>query len=104
VYEKELLAICFANAPLLKVIPKRECALFARLWTGLLHNAMQNKDASSWADFSGFPSVFCWRLFVVVGGSLAHARRLIWSTRGSPAGPIRRWLFGRQFWLVLRNV
>jgi hypothetical protein len=32
VYDKQLLGICFANAPSMKSIPKREAPLFARLW------------------------------------------------------------------------
>ena len=60
------MTISFANVPLLKVIPKREAALFARLWSGLLHEALERKDEESWADFFRFPK--CVLLAPVRGG------------------------------------
>jgi hypothetical protein len=65
-YDRELMAICFTNAPLMKVIPKREVALFARMWC-----------TRGWS--ANFPSVFFWPLFVVADGSLALSRSLILS-------------------------
>ena len=64
-YDPQLLAICFTNAPLMKVVPKREAALFSRLWSGLFE-AMERKDVVSWADFFRFPK--CVLLAPVRGG------------------------------------
>ena len=66
VYDRQLMAICFTNVPLMKVIPKREAALFARLWSGLLHDALEKKDVASWVDFFRFPK--CVLLAPVRGG------------------------------------
>ena len=75
VYDKQLLAICFTNAPLMKSIPKREAPLFARLWGGLLHDALEKKDAGSWADFFRFPK--CVLLAPVRGGRrISHSQSL----------------------------
>jgi len=66
VYDKQLLAICFTNAPLLKTIPKREAALFAREWSSLLNECLVKKDSTSWVDFFRFPK--CILLAPVRGG------------------------------------
>ena len=86
VYDKQLLSICFTNAPLLKVIPKREAGWFARTWSGLLLDALDKRDVGSWFDFFRFPK--CILLAPVRGGrrvsrsqsiaDLVHARLKSW--------------------------
>jgi hypothetical protein len=89
VYDRELMAICFTNAPLMKAIPKREVALFARMWSGLLHQALERKQVSEWVDFFRFPK--CILLAPVRGGrrisrsqslaDLVNSRLIGWTER-----------------------
>ena len=104
VYDKQLLAICFTNAPLLKVIPKREAAWFARMWSGLLHDAMEKRDVGSWVDFFRFPK--CILLAPVRGGrrvsrsqsiaDLVHARLRSW--------PEEKETLCRLFWFDVKGL
>ena len=65
-YDKQLISICFANVPLLKTIPKREAASFARNWSILLDGALSKKDSTSWFDYFRVPK--CILLAPVRGG------------------------------------
>ena len=65
-YDSRLLSICFANAPQLKSVPKREASLFAKTWAGLLCESLQRKECEPWADFFRFPK--CILLAPVRGG------------------------------------
>jgi hypothetical protein len=67
VYDKQLMAICFTNVPLLKVIPKREDSYFAKKW----------KMKSLRLMFFVFPSAFCWLPFEEAAASRDRSQKLI---------------------------
>ena len=66
IVDRQLLAVCFANVPLMKSIPKREAPLFARMWGALLHEAIEGGTPSAWFEFFRFPK--CILLSPVRGG------------------------------------
>ena len=47
---------------LMKVIPKREVSMFARIWGGLLSTALDLKNPDSWFDFFSFPKCILWNV------------------------------------------
>jgi len=61
-YDQQLLSICRVDVPLMKVIPKREVSMFARIWGGLLSTALDLKNPDSWFDFFSFPKCILWNV------------------------------------------
>ena len=104
VYDKQLMSICFTNVPLLKSIPKREAASFARCWAKLFDAALSKEDASLWFDAFRFPK--CILLAPVRGGrrltrtksvaDLVGERLLKWQTTPEARAELWNEVFSRS--------
>ena len=49
------MGLCRLSSPIIKRIPKRVLPLFARVWAGLLSEAVHSKEVQAWWQFLAFP-------------------------------------------------